>query len=68
MKEDKLIGFKELDKKTAKIALREGAKGKFNVFVKNPITGQIISVSTEMFKKIKNGEDVYWEDLIKEIN
>lgn len=68
MNDKHLISFKAMNKRMKKIALQGAKEGHLNVFAKNPITGQIICVSQEMVKRIAQGEDVSWDDLVKEIN
>jgi hypothetical protein len=65
--DDRFVKANVHGKKKQKTYINAAIKGKLHAYIKHPVTGEAIFVHPQIVKRIKKGEHVSLEEIIKGI-
>lgn len=62
----KVVHINDYSEKQKERIREAAAKGDLNAYLKHPETDELIKVPPHLIRKMKNGEEVTWQDVLNE--
>lgn len=68
MKDKGLINIGSMKKKEKEKVIEACMEGKLTAYIKHPLTGEPISVDLSLVKRLKAGEEISINEILKDLN